>query len=101
MTPKQYEEQSGMQESTDQTESLKGNHSYNLSLPQDHQQTSTMDLKGSTTYYMAHDTESLSQLLQAAAQGSPHSAGTLRLSYYRMETGSVTWLLKNQTAELP
>ena len=80
---------------------VEGKHSYNLSLPQDHQQTSTMDLKGSTTYYMAHDTESLSQLLQAAAQGSPHSAGTLRLSYYRMETGSVTWLLKNQTAELP
>jgi anthranilate/para-aminobenzoate synthase component II len=60
----------------------------------------SIDNTDSTTYYMASDMESLSQLLQVAEQGSPLSAGTLQLHFYRMGNGSVTWLLKNQTGVL-
>ena len=35
-----------------------------------------------------------------SGQGNPHGAGTLQLTFFRMETGSVTWLLKNRTDEL-
>ena len=62
--------------------------------------TSPTESKDSTTYYMVQDTESLLRLLQAVEQASPHSAGTLQLHYYRMATGSVTWLLKNRIGAL-
>ena len=59
--------------------------------------TMTTPTQGSTKYSMESDMESLSPLLQEAALESPASAGSLRLTFYKMEDGSVTWLLKNQT----
>ena len=90
----------GMPNPIDQMESWKDDPFSQKSSSNNHQVTSATESKDSTTYYMVQDTESLLRLLQAVEQASPHSAGTLQLHYYRMETGSVTWLLKNRIGAL-
>jgi hypothetical protein len=52
-------------------------------------------------YFMGSDMESFVQSLQEVVKASPHSAGTLPLRFYKLESGLVILLLKNQTEELP
>ena len=54
------------------------------------------EYRDSTGYFTALDAANLLRLLQDRVQGSPHSAGSLQLSFFKQEQGSVTWLLKNQ-----
>ena len=45
-----------------------------------------------TTWHQTRRT--LSQLLQEVGKENPHGAGTLQLTFFQMETGSVTWALE-------
>ena len=61
----------------------------------------TTPFKDYKSFYMGSDTENFVQSLQEVVKGSLHSAGTLPLRFYKLESGLVILLLKNQTEELP
>ena len=62
-----------------------------------HPMTMTTPTQGSTKYSMVSDLASLSPLLQEAALEESSFCRELATTFYKMEDGSVTWLLKNQT----
>jgi hypothetical protein len=60
----------------------------------------TTPSKDSKQSFTVLDTESLLQSLQDLVSASPHFAGSLQLLFFKEESESVTWLLRNQIDEL-